>query len=129
MTCCVTGTTGSEDPDVAPIGFFVDALDALKSLAATVLLFIGGMRLRRLRASGARIIRIALWIAIVAGSAFFAAEMAISMVAKSDPEMPLALILIALGYALVALCEFAFMILALVWLTKYERELPLIAGT
>ena len=130
MLCFVTGPTASEDENLALVGFLLHVVDALKSCAVTVLLFVGAMRLRRLRASGSALIRIALWIGLVAGVGFLMAELALSVIAESsDSETNQAVLLILFVVLFIDLCDVAFMVTSLIWLTKYEHELPLTPGT
>lgn len=136
MSCVVTGMSGSDDPDLATIGLVFDILNALKSLAATILLAIGGMRLKRLRASGATLIRASLWFALIGGAIvvalyFVGAGIATanSDSATAGTEQNPAAELLTFGLVVLGFGEMLFMAVALVWLTRHERELPLIAGT
>ena len=137
MLCCIDGTFSS-DSDLAALGALFQAVDALKSLAVTVLLVIGGMRLRRLRASGSFLIRIALWIGLLGGAVLYAIGLfggvALAMsagegeiAASAPPENP-AETLVQGAHLVVGFCELLFMIAALVWLTRRQRELPLVPG-
>jgi hypothetical protein len=138
MSCVVTGITDG-DPNFATAGLMLDILDALKSLAATILLAIGGMRLRRLRASGATLIRTALWIAFIGGAILVALYIVGGIViamgegyaeaATDGTQQSAAAELLSFALMVVGFGELLFMVTALVWLTRHERELPLIAGT
>lgn len=136
MLCCVDGTF-SDESDSAVILLLLRAVDAVKSLAVTVLLFIGGARLRRLRTSGASLIRIALWIGLIGGAVFIALTVVGVVFAlpndvgegTQSPSENAAATLVQTAQFIVGFCEMLFMIFSLVWLTRHQLELPLTPGT
>jgi hypothetical protein len=137
MLCCIDGTF-ADDSDFAVLTVLLQGVDALKSLAVSVLLFVGGMRLRRLRASGASLIRIGLWIGLIGGAVLialgliggivFAMSSEAGEAAPSSPENAAATVMQA-AQLFVGFCELLFMVFALIWLTRHQRELPLTPGT
>ena len=90
---------------------------------------LGGLRLRDLRASGVRLIRIGIWCGfgfIIIGLLSYL----ILVFALGDPEAPepeaspLGVILMLL-YGLLSFAALAFEIVTLVWLSRHAAALPL----
>jgi len=105
------------------------------SLSITTLLFVGGLRLRDLRAGGSTMIRTAIWFSL-AGTAL--AIFVILLVALASTPVspdaqqaaasaPPAETMGSLFFLLVWLLELGFQIAALVWLSRYGRTLPYVA--
>jgi hypothetical protein len=136
MLCCVDGKFADES-DSAIILLALGAMDAFKSLVVTIMLFVGGARLRRLRTSGASLIRIAFWIGLVGGAVLialmvvgvvFTAPSEVGEGAQPPPETVVAT-LVQTAQLIVGFCEMLFMIFSLIWLTRHLLELPLTPGT
>jgi membrane-bound ClpP family serine protease len=136
MLCCVDGTFADES-DSAVIFLLLRATDAFRSLVVTIMLFVGGARLRRLRTSGASLIRIALWIGLIGGAMFIALMVAgVAFAVPSDvgegvqsPSESTAATLVQTAQLIVGFCEMLFMVFSLIWLTRHQRKLPLTPGT
>jgi len=99
------------------------------TLAITAFLVAGGLRLRDLRASGLRIIRIGIWCDL----GFMAIELLVGLIlilAMDTQEVTMngGVLLIEFVTMLLGLSAFAFEVLALVWLTKHASDLPLDAS-
>ena len=135
MLCCVDGTFADES-DSAVMLLSLKAMDAFKSLVVTVMLFVGGARLRRLLTSGASLIRIALWIGLIGGAVLIALTIVgVVFAAPSEvgegaqpPPVTVAATLVQTAQLIVGFCEMLFMIFSLIWLTRHQRELPLTSG-
>lgn len=136
MLCCIDGTF-ADNSDFAALNILLQGVDTLKSFAVTILLFVGGARLRRLRASGASLIRIGLWIGLVGGTVLVALGLFggfvlamssdVGETAQASPE-DAAAALVQAAQIFVGFCEMLFMIFSLIWLTRHQRELPLTSG-
>ena len=123
-----SGTILGENAPLVGVEALVLFINMLASVAITVSLFIGGMRLKAMRRSGPTIIILS----IVAATAvhlllFF---WLIVLVVMSDQvnfaPKTVAVELIDYFVVIVELCEATFMIITLLWLRRNERLLPLI---
>ena len=108
--------------------FFCLLIGGPVTLAITVLLVFGGLRLRDLRASGLRLICIGLWCdlaflafyIIIASFLLFTAD-----TGSSEENANGFVILLQLITGFLGLAALVFEIIALVWLTKHASQLPL----
>lgn len=116
------------------LGILLEGTEVIKSLIVTILLVIGGIRLRRLRASGATLIQTALWVGLIGGCLLGGFIIMVGVVAASEeadpfPDANSVQDLVNIGLMLIGLCESVFMVVALIWLTRRKATLPLTMGT
>jgi hypothetical protein len=98
-------------------------------VGSTVLLVMGGLRLKAFRFSALVLLKTGLWISLISTAVLLflymvigAAEGASGMATTSPSDAETAIFVILLPLALASV---VFEIVALVWLTKHEKELPL----
>jgi hypothetical protein len=115
------------EPSGSRFTFMLDALAALLSLAMTVLMLIGGVRLRALRPSGARLICITIWISLGLGVLLFLTYAIYGLAfAISEPQSPpdsIAKQVLDVLEIFVGIALGVFEIIALVWLTRNRARL------
>ena len=131
LSCGMTGFSLASHSEAFGLEVMLSCVNALKSFVVTVLLVIGGLRLRSLRASGPRFIRIALWVGLGLGLLIMGLVVMVVFGVPEDQwaESTPAADIINFVILIAGLAEFAFMVLALVWLTRHERKLPLMRWT
>ena len=129
--CWTYGSGSSYRPGSGPAnaetGF--NALDFIASLAITILLAVGGLRLHALRRSGVTLVKAGLWASF--GLAVFEIFTFIILMASAGEQDLLqdggtakGAVLAILG-VLIALAVLAFEIIALVWLFRNAKRLQL----
>ncbi|WP_299469163.1 GYF domain-containing protein [uncultured Gimesia sp.] len=122
-----SGTVLAENAPLMGVEALAMLIGILASLAVTVSLFIGGMRLRALRRSGPTIIILS--IVVATAVLLLLIFCLIVLMAMSDQSnlasKTVAVELIDYFVGIVGLCEAAFMVTALLWLRRNERFLPL----
>jgi hypothetical protein len=123
----ISGTTLGESAPLVGVEALAMFFEMLASMAVTVSLFIGGMRLRALRRSGPTIIILSIVVATAA--LILLIFCLIMLMAMSDQNnfasKTVAVELIDYFVFIIALCEGAFMVTTLFWLRRNERFLPL----
>lgn len=107
----------------------LDLLSMAIGVGSTVLLVMGGLRLKAFRFSALVLLKTGLWISLISTAVLLflymvigAAEGASGMATTSPSDAETAIFVILLPLALASV---VFEIVALVWLTKHEKELPL----
>lgn len=122
-----SGTFLAENAPLMGVEILVIFISMLVSMAMTVSLFIGGMRLKAMRRSGPTIIILSIVVATAAHTLLFFWLMV--LLTMSDPSgfasETVAVELIDYFVGIVGLCEAVFMVTALLWLRRNERFLPL----
>jgi len=131
FSCCITFSCPFQEGSGFEMAFLaLEAFDSLLALGVVILLFVGGIRLRSLRRSGASISKVAIYSSLgrvvlfmlcgavlggIAGAKGCLADTTSSTTAQE---------LISFASVIVYLAEFAFQIIALVWLHRNARSLP-----
>jgi hypothetical protein len=96
------------------------------SLAITILLTIGGLRLRDLRSSGLRLIKIGIWCDLALSALQLVAVVLLlaSLNSENDTSASpnMAATLIGMLEASLGLCGLVFEVVALVWLYRHQNE-------
>lgn len=131
-TCCITfQPTFHEDSAYFGIELLFYLLMAMAGLLVTGLLFVGGLKLRSLKSSGARLIKIGICINLVTGSlgvlSFFAFVVVISVSGDplfADETGSIASEIISYMSLALGLADLSFEIYALAWLYQNSRFLP-----
>jgi len=127
LSCGVTGFTFKEDSDFFVLELLGHLVSWVASLGIAITLFLGGLRLRALRRSGSTLLRIGIWIdmaycllgiLVVSATGIIAGQEA---VAEKTPAADV----VDFFLMIVAILTFAFEIVALIWLHKNSRFLPL----
>ncbi|MCA9117631.1 MAG: DUF4339 domain-containing protein [Planctomycetaceae bacterium] len=130
FSCCITGFSLREDSPLFGLEVILIGFEAFTSLVITILLFVGGRRLRALRRSGATTIIAAIWSGLVIGFLTLLAFIGLMMAAGENSEAPSTAAgdVISFLLLMVGLCELGFVISALIWLHRHSMKLPLTAG-
>lgn len=132
MSCCVTGSTFHENSAFLWLEILLQAISSLASLIVTIALAIGGLQLRDLKRSGLRIVTMAIWASLAIVAVTLIAWALLGVIASMSEidqfaDQNTAAQIIAFGLFVVAVCEFAFTVLSLVWLYRNKNKLALIA--
>lgn len=132
MSCCVTGATFHENSDFLWLEILLQAVSSLASLAVTIVLAVGGLRLRDLKRSGLQLVTTAIWASLAISAVTLIALVLLAVIAgmsETDQfaEQNTATEIIAFGLFVAAVCEFVFMVVSLVWLHRNKNKLALIA--
>jgi len=130
-TCCVSGPTFHEASSLFGIEVILTVVFLPIDLAATILLVIGGLKLRNLRRSSVLFLKIGLWIHVASGALSILISLLLTAVAVASPDDPFAestpagevLSVLLLPVFLGAV---VFEIVALVWLYRRGNALPLV---
>lgn len=127
FSCVATGTTYKETSNYIGWEIVEFLLRGVVSLISTVLLVIGGLRLRRLSGSGPRLILTAVWFSIAAGFLLFAVSLGVLASASQEDmaESTTAGTILSLVFLILGIAEFAFLVTSLIWLHRNQRSLPL----
>lgn len=127
MSCVFTGSTFDPDSDLFGFEVVMLGLEAIATLAITVTLFIGGLRLKCLKASGLKLIKIALWadLALIPLAILLFLPLVFVADKRDWAESTTAQDLIGFAVFCGGLIVFAFEILSLVWLYRNGNALPL----
>lgn len=127
LTCVMSGTTFHEESELFGIEALLLLFDAFFSLIIAVLMVIGGLRLRALRASGPTILKATI-MARLAMTLLLITLFVGLLVTASDTDMAESTTagdLIIFLSTLVDLAALAFEIVAIVWLHRNSRTLHL----
>lgn len=129
MSCCAGGfSTPDENAKIFPFWLFMILGAVLFTLVITITQLIGGLKLKSLRQSGTQLIIITLWLEIVFKFIFYFvfAIGVVFLTGEHDyPEETTAQSLISYINLILFVCVLAFQIVALIWLRKYTKSLPL----
>jgi uncharacterized membrane protein YhaH (DUF805 family) len=132
MSCCVTGLTFHENSEFLWLEIMLHVIGSAISLAVTIMLAIGGLRLRDRKRSGIRLVTTAIWAALAAGAVSLIAWVLLFTIASMSEadqfaEQNTAAEIIAFGLFVVGICELAFMVVSLVWLNRNKNKLELVS--
>jgi hypothetical protein len=132
MSCCVAGFTFHANSDFLWLEIILQSISTVVSLAVTITLAIGGLKLRDLKRSGIQLVMLAIWAAIAAGAVNLIAWVLLAVIAGMSEtnqfaEQNTAADIITFILLVVGVCELAFMVVSLVWLYRNKNKLALVA--
>lgn len=127
LSCCFTGTYLDPESDLFGFEILLLFFEAVATLAVTVVLFLGGLRLKSLKASGPTIIKIGLWTSLGLIPLFIMLYIPLFVTAGENDlvESTTAQDIISFFALCVGLVVYAFEIFSLIWLYRNAKSLPL----
>ena len=106
------------------LSLLLEFVGVFVNLAATVILVIGGLRLRDLRLSGVKFLKIGLWVSLGWSAVELVVGLPLAMMGSESESNPAEMVLLAFQLPL-GLAALVFEIVAIIWLYKHSKELPL----
>lgn len=133
LSCCVTfNPMFREDSPFLVLEFVLSIVDRLFDLGITALVMVGGFRLKGLRRSGIALIKTGVWITVGWVVLFTMAYLTLAIAGGvsgeelfSDRTTTTAQDLISFTGAILGLVQLIFCIVALVWLHRHGKSVPL----
>lgn len=127
LSCCFTGTGFQPESDLYGFEILLMFFAATISLAATVVLFLGGLRMRSLKTSGATMIKIGLWASLASVPVVIVFYVVLLVAADEHDfaESTTSQDIISFFCLSLGLVVYAFEIFTLVWLYRFGNHLPL----
>lgn len=126
--------TFRDDSDFFGLEVLMLILSILANLGLTILLVVVGIRLKALRRSGATIIKAAIWLGLPFSLLYLVAVFVVAAIAGmsegehfAEQTPTTAATLIDFVMTIISLVEYTFQIIALVWLHRHTKNLPLTA--
>lgn len=122
LACCVTGPSYHEGTPFFGLELLLALATAVTSLGVTVTLVVGGLRLRALQPSAPPLVRYGFYAAVALDVFWFVIGALLTIVAHLAADNPFAestpaQVVVSLFMFAVNLAEFAFLVVAAVWLT------------
>jgi hypothetical protein len=131
FSCGVTGTLYHEESPLLVVEVLETLVGIFVSLGITILLVLGGVRLRALRPSGVSLLKLGFWLdlSFAAADILFGLGVVILFSQESDyREAKTAEAILSFFLFVLVILQLAFELIALIWLHRNGRRLPLTAG-